>query len=77
MGLRYKKVNEFLLPLGSVPHPTAWRTLWRDGLDRRSFAKQACSLICCRRTAQLVAHMVYVGGLFVGILGLNLHFESH
>lgn len=44
-------MNEFLLPLGSVPHLTAWRTLWRDGLDQRSFAKQPCSLICRRRTA--------------------------
>lgn len=51
--LRYKQVNDFLFPLRLFPHLTAWRTLWRDGLEQRPFAKQPCWPICCRHTAQI------------------------
>lgn len=46
--LRYKQVNDFLLALRSFPHLTAWKGLWRGGLERRP---SLC--VWCRRTAQI------------------------
>lgn len=42
-GLRYKQVNDFLLALRLFPHLTAWKGLWRDGLEERPFAQQPSS----------------------------------